>query len=87
MMQIKPASDLQDKFNEIEKLVSDGHSVYLSQNGTASMVLMSVASYSNLADGEEAALDLADVAAAASDERLTHGEIFGKLRNLINDGY
>ena len=84
MIQIKPVSDLRNKFTEIEKLVNEGTPVYLTKNGYGTMVVLSIESYSNLIEGVEDALDLADASAAASDKRMSHEEVFGKLRAMVN---
>ena len=84
MIQIKPVSDLRNKFLEIEKLVNEGNPVYLTKNGYGAMVVLSIEAYSNLIDGVEEALDLADAAAAENDARLSHDEVFGKLRAMLN---
>ena len=84
MIQIKPVSDLRNKFTEIEKLVNEGTPVYLTKNGYGTMVVLSIEAYSNLIEGVEDALDLADASAAASDQRMSHEEVFGKLRDMVN---
>lgn len=84
MIQIKPVSDLRNKFTEIEKLVNEGTPVYLTKNGYGTMVVLSIEAYSNLIEGVEDALDLADASAAASDKRMSHEEVFGKLRAMVN---
>ena len=84
MIQIKPVSDLRNKFLEIEKLVNEGNPVYLTKNGYGAMVVLSIEAYSNLIDGVEEALDLTDAAAAENDARLSHDEVFGKLRAMVN---
>ena len=84
MIQIKPVSDLRNKFTEIEKLVNEGTPVYLTKNGYGTMVVLSIEAYSNLIEGVEGALDLADASAAASDKRMSHEEVFGKLRAMVN---
>lgn len=84
MIQIKPVSDLRNKFTEIEKLVNEGTPVYLTKNGYGTMVVLSIEAYSNLIEGVENALDLADASAAASDKRMSHEEVFGKLRAMVN---
>ena len=48
------------------------------------MVVLSIEAYSNLIEGVEDALDLADASAAASDKRMSHEEVFGKLRAMVN---
>ena len=84
MIQIKPVSDLRNKFTEIEKLVNEGTPVYLTKNGYGTMVVLSIEAYSNLIEGVEDALDLADASAAASAKRMSHEEVFGKLRAMVN---
>ena len=84
MIQIKPVSDLRNKFTEIEKLVNEGTPVYLTKNGYGTMVVLSIEAYSNLIEGVEDALDLADASAAASDKRMSHEEVFGKMRAMVN---
>lgn len=84
MIQIKPVSDLRNKFTEIEKLVNEGTPVYLTKNGYGTMVVLSIEAYSNLIEGVEDALDMADASAVASDKRMSHEEVFGKLRAMVN---
>ena len=84
MIQIRPVSDLRNKYTDIERIVQGGEPVYLTKNGYGTMVVMSLEAYSQLTDSEEYALDVADAAAAATDERLTHEQVFGSLRRKIN---
>ncbi len=67
MIQIKPVSDLRNKFPDIEKIVNTGEPVYLTKNGYGTMVVLSLEAYSRLTDGVEAALDKADLAAENDD--------------------
>ena len=60
MIQIRPVSDLRNKFPDIEKIVNTGEPVYLTKNGYGAMVVLSLDMYSRLTDGVEAALDEAD---------------------------
>ncbi len=53
MIQIRPISDLRNKFTEIEKEVSGGNPVYLTKNGYGSMVVLSIEAYSKLVDGDK----------------------------------
>ena len=84
-MQIRPVSDLRNKFPEVEKFVERGEPVYLTKNGYGTMVVLSLEAYSKLIDGVEAALDEADKAALETEKRYTHEEVFTKLRGRIND--
>ena len=47
------------------------------------MVVMSLKAYENMTNNIEAKLDEADNHAEVSDVRLSHDEVFGKLRNKI----
>lgn len=60
MIQIRPVSDLRNKFTEIESTVKAGSPVYLTKNGYGSMVVMSIETYSRLTESAEDALDIAD---------------------------
>ena len=55
MIQIRPVSDLRNKFPDIERLVNEGEPVYLTKNGYGAMVVLSLDMYSQLTDGIEAA--------------------------------
>lgn len=84
MIQIRPVSDLRNKFSEIEKAVGGGEPVYLTKNGYGSMVVLSLEAYSRLTDGIEDALDKADKAAIEDTGRYTHEEVFSNLRRRLN---
>lgn len=84
MLQIRPVSDLRNKFPDIEKIVNAGEPVYLTKNGYGAMVVLSLEAYSKLTDGVESALDRADKAAEESDIRMSHEEVFGNLRRKLN---
>lgn len=84
MLQIRPVSDLRNKFPDIEKIVNGGEPVYLTKNGYGAMVVLSLEAYSKLTDGVEAALDEADRFAAEDSRRMSHEEVFGNLRRKIN---
>lgn len=85
MINIRPVSDLRNKFPEIEQMVQGGEEVYLTKNGYGSMVVMSIEQYSKLTDEIELKLDEADIQAGSTAERLSHKEVFGKMRSLINE--
>jgi len=80
MIEIRPVSDLRNKFPEIERVVNRGKPVYLTKNGYGAMVVMSLKQYAALTDDVESKLDEADIAAAMSDVRYTHEEVFSRLK-------
>ena len=84
MIQIRPVSDLRNKFPDIEGLVNEGEPVYLTKNGYGAMVVLSLEMYAQLTDGVEAALSEADRAAREDSRRMTHKEVFEDLRRKIN---
>ena len=57
---------------------------YLTKNGYGTMVVLSIDAYSRLTEDVEYALDEADRMAKETNERLTHEEMFTKLRGAIN---
>lgn len=85
MIQIRPVSDLRNKFPEIENVVNDGQPVYLTKNGYGAMVVLSLEQYSKLTGDTEMRLDEADRQAAESDVRLSHDEVFGNVRGRLNE--
>lgn len=84
MIQIRPVSDLRNKFTDIENVVKTGQPVYLTKNGYGSMVVMSLDTYAKLTDELEYALDAADQQARETDVRYTHEEMFSKLRGAVH---
>lgn len=51
MINIRPVSDLRNKYPEIEEIVlEENQEVYLTKNGYGSMVVMSLEKYSDLID-------------------------------------
>ena len=79
MLQIRPVSDLRNKFPDIEKIVNAGEPVFLTKNGHGAMVVLSLEAYSRLTDRVEIALDQADKLVEESDVRMSHEEVFGNL--------
>lgn len=84
MIQIRPVSDLRNRFTEIEETVKKGEPVYLTKNGYGSMVVLSLEQYAALTDEIEMKLDEADKAAAADSARYTEEEVFGRARGRIH---
>lgn len=48
MMEIRPISDLRNRYTEIEGIVKQGNPVYLTKNGYGIMVVVSLEMYSEL---------------------------------------
>lgn len=85
MMNIRPVSDLRNKYPEIEDAVlKSGEPVFLTKNGYGSMVVMSLEQYSMLTDDIEVKLDEADFAADISEERYSADEVFGRVRGRVH---
>ena len=85
MIQIRPVSDLRNKFPEIERAVSNGEPIYLTKNGYGSMVVMSLEKYAEITNNIELKLDEADRFAEQSNVRLTHEDVFTKVRRKIHE--
>ena len=92
MINIRPVSDLRNKYPEIEDLVlNEDEAVYLTKNGYGSMVVMSLKKYSQLTSDAkyneyiEKALDEAEKDLDNPNTKyLTHEEVFSKARRLID---
>lgn len=84
MINIRPVSDLRNKFTEIEQTVKNGEPVYLTKNGYGSMVVLSLEQYAALTDEVELKLDEADRAAATDSRRLSEKELFCRVRDRIH---
>ena len=84
MMDIRPVSDLRNKFTEIERTIKRGKPVYLTKNGYGSMVVLSLEQYSALTDDVEMKLDEADKEAALIDVRYTEEEVFQRVKERIH---
>ena len=85
MLDIRPVSDLRNKFSEIEETVKSGQPVYLTKNGYGSMVVLSLEQYAALTGEVELRLDEADRAAAADSVRYTEEEVFGRVRSRLHE--
>lgn len=84
MIQVRPVSDLRNKFPEIESLVSEGQPVYLTKNGYGTIVVLSLEKYSDLTNDVEMKLDEADKMAESTAERRTHEDVFRNIRSSIH---
>ena len=93
MINVRPVSDLRNKYPEIEELVlKEDEAVYLTKNGYGSMVVMSLEKYSKLiSDREyddyiENALDEADREAEDPNTKYYTHEEMKKMARRILDG-
>ena len=93
MINIRPVSDLRNKYPEIEKLVlKENEEVYLTKNGYGAMVVMSLEKYSKLmSDLEymeyiENELDEADKEAEDPNTKYYTHEEMKKMARRILDG-
>ena len=93
MINIRPVSDLRNKYPEIEDLVlKENEAVYLTKNGYGSMVVMSLEKYSKLIsdieyeDYIENALDEADKEAKDPNIKYYSHEEFKQMARRIIDG-
>ncbi|MBR4321647.1 type II toxin-antitoxin system Phd/YefM family antitoxin [Treponema sp.] len=84
MVQIRPVSDLRNKYSEIESIVTKTKSpVFLTKNGYGSMVVMSLQMYESLTNDLETRLDEADLQAKSTPERFSHDDVFSAARSRI----
>jgi prevent-host-death family protein len=85
LIQIRPVSDLRNKFPEIEDIVvKEGQPVFLTKNGYGSMVVLSLEKYAELTDDVELKLDEADKQAESTNVRYSHDEVSSRVRARIN---
>ena len=85
LINIRPISDLRNKFTEVEETVITTNSpVFLTKNGYGTMVLMSIEQYSALTDPIEYVLDEADSAAKESKVRFSGTDVFRRVRERID---
>lgn len=83
MIEIRPVTDLRNKFAEIEQTIQDGKPICLTKNGYGLMVVMSIETYTELTEDIHyisEKLAEADRAAKESDVRYTFEEVFSRLR-------
>ena len=78
MINIRPVTDLRNKFSEIEEKVAEGEPVYLTKNGYGTMVVLSIE--------EDEKLSEAEIVASSNPKRYTHDEVFGKMREYLSNG-
>lgn len=93
MINIRPISDLRNKYPEIEELVlKEDEAVYLTKNGYGSMVVMSIEKYSKLIECKEYSdyieneLDEADKEAENPNTKYYSHEEMKEIGRRILDG-
>ena len=85
MINIRPVSDLRNKFAEIEEeVITTNSPIFLTKNGYGTMVVMSIEQYSSLTDSVEKRLDEADKNADECKVRHSKEEVFKRVRERIN---
>jgi prevent-host-death family protein len=85
MINIRPVSDLRNKFSEIEEeVITTNSPIFLTKNGYGTMVVMSIEQYSSLTDSVERRLDEADKYADECKVRHSKEEVFKRVRERIN---
>lgn len=92
MINIRPVSDLRNKYPEIEELVlKEDEAVYLTKNGYGSMVVMSLEKYAKLMSNKEYEdyieneLDEADREAEDPNTKYYSNDEFKKMARRILD--
>ena len=88
MPQIRPVSDLRNKFAEISKTVHEtSEPVFLTKNGYGDMVVMSFEAYENLQFQSEIYFKLkeAELQAKQTNQRFSHKEVFDSLRKTLQE--
>ena len=88
MPQIRPVSDLRNKFAEISRIVhEDKEPVFLTKNGCGDMVVMSIDDYRarKFAHDVDVKLLKACDEAQNTDKRLTHKEVMEHMREIIKN--
>ena len=91
MINIRPVTDLRNKFSEIEEKVAEGEPVYLTKNGYGTMVVLSIEElsieeYSRLTSLIDEKLSEAEIVASSNPKRYTHDEVFGKMKEYLSSG-
>jgi prevent-host-death family protein len=88
MPQIRPISDLRNKFAEISRIVhEEKEPVFLTKNGFGDMVVMSIDDYIERKFLHDVDLKLIEARdeAMSTDRRLTHAEVMEHIRELIRN--
>ena len=88
MPQIRPISDLRNKFTDISRIVHEEREpVFLTKNGYGDMVVMSIEDYKDKKFMHEVDMKLLEARAEAlsTESRLEHDEVMGHMREIIKN--
>lgn len=86
MPQIRPVSDLRNKFADISRIVHEtSEPVFLTKNGYGDMVVMSFQAYEKLQFESEVYFKLkeAELQAKQTNQRFSHKEVFDSIRQAM----
>ena len=89
MPNIRPVSDLRNKFSEISNAVHEtGEPIYLTKNGYGDMIVMSIEAYEKERYEQEVYLKLkeAEIEAKVTSERYSQNDVLSTMRSFINKG-
>ena len=81
-LNIRPVTDLRNKFNEIESDIKDGP-VFFTKNGYGASVMLSMEPYQAPVDPMEAILSETDRLAAGDPRRFTADEVYRRLKDRV----
>ena len=82
---IRPVTDLRNKFNEIEVDIKSGP-VFFTKNGYGASVMLSIEAYQSMVDPMEAILTETDRIAANDSRRFSADEVYKRLRGYARGG-
>ena len=84
-IKIRPISDLRNDYASVEADVREGP-VFLTKNGYGMLVTMTIEEYERLLDPLERLLDETDEYCRTHNERLSHSQVFGHAREVVDAG-
>lgn len=82
---IRPVTDLRNKFNEIEVDIKSGP-VFFTKNGYGASVMLSIEAYQSMVDPMEAILTETDRIAANDSRRFSADEVYKRLKDYASGG-
>jgi PHD/YefM family antitoxin component YafN of YafNO toxin-antitoxin module len=80
MLNIRPVTDLRNKFSEIEADIKSGL-VFFTKNGYGASVMLSIDDYQMLVDPMEEILSETDRLAEEDARRFTSADVYRRLKN------